>query len=133
MLTAVAALALGCGRQDVRPTNRGELALSVDGGAPLALVAHDFGAVARGQQRSVDVVATNVGRDALTVTRLALEGADAGSFFVRGALGTLQPGASSLATVTFAPAQAGAQAARLAFEHDAASARPVATLSGTGE
>lgn len=130
---ALAAGALACGRPSVQPTNRGDLYLSVDGGTPTPELSFDFGDVTLGQTRTVDVVATNVGLDALNLTRLTLEGSDTGAFFVKGALGRVEPGATTTATVTFAPAKVGAQSTRLIFEHDADAARPVATLSGSGQ
>lgn len=130
---ALAAGALACGRPGVQPTNRGDLYLSVDGGTPTPELAFDFGGVTLGQTRTVDVVATNVGLDALNLTRLTLEGSDTGAFFVKGALGKVEPGATTTATVTFAPAKLGPQSTRLIFEHDADAARPVATLSGSGQ
>lgn len=125
--------ASGCGRLDVKPTNRGDLYLSVDGGTPTPELTFDFGDVTLGQTRSVDVVATNVGLDALNLTRLTLEGSDTGAFFVKGDLGKVEPGATTTATVTFAPAGVGAQSTRLIFEHDADAPRPLATLNGTGK
>lgn len=121
-----------CGRQDVKPTNRGDLHLSLDGGAPLPEISYDYGDVMLGQTRTVVVTATNVGLDGLNLTRLTLEGSDTGAFFVKGELGRVEPGATATATVTFSPVRVGAQSTRLIFEHDADAARPVATLSGTG-
>lgn len=130
---ALALAGAACSPQDVKPTNRGDLQLSVDGGAPLGEVAFDFGAVPLGQTRTLEVVATNVGRDALNLTRLTLEGSDTGAFFVKGDLGQVLPNATTRATVTFAPARVGSQSTRLIFEHDADAPRPVANLSGTGQ
>lgn len=129
----LAAGALACGRPGVKPTNRGDLHLSVDGGTPMPELAFDFGSVTVGQTRTVDVVATNVGLDALHLTRLTLEGSSSGAFFVKGALGRVEPGATTSATVTFAPTTVGAHSTRLVFEHDADAARPVAVLTGTGQ
>ncbi|MEW5742446.1 MAG: choice-of-anchor D domain-containing protein [Myxococcota bacterium] len=133
LLVLVAAAGLACGRPGVQPTNRGDLQLSLDGGTPTQEVTHDFGLVPLGQTRVVVVTATNVGKDTLTLTRLTLEGSDTGSFFVRGELGDVPPSASTSATVTFAPARAGAQSTRLIFEHDADAPRPAANLSGSGQ
>jgi len=128
-----AALVVACGRPSVQATNRGELQLSIDGGALAQEVAYDFGLVTLGQTRTVVVTATNVGLDTLTLTRLTLEGSDTGAFFVKGELGDVVPEASTTATVTFAPARAGSQSTRLIFEHDADSPRPAANLSGSGQ
>jgi hypothetical protein len=129
---ALVALA-GCGRNDVTATRQGDLVLSVDGGAPAHEVSFDFGGLALGASTTVEVVATNVGKDALNLTRLTLEGSDTGAFFVRGTLGLVQPNATTSATVTFAPARVGSQSTRLIFEHDADAPRPAATLSGAGQ
>lgn len=122
----------GCGREALEASNRGELRLSIGDEAPVERLDWDFGEVPLRESRVVEVQATNVGPDALTLTRLTLEGADTGAFFALGATGVVAPGAAVTAKVTFAPVHAGAQSARLVFEHDAQTAAPVAALMGQG-
>lgn len=124
----------GCEPQVVKGTHRGELHLSIEGDsqAPALDLAFDVGAVQVGTQRPLVVRATNVGIDALSVLGVSLGAQGNGSWFVRDATGTLAPGASLTATVTFAPVDPGTQSTQVTFSHDADAALPSAKLTGTG-
>jgi hypothetical protein len=131
---ALAVALVGCEPQVVKGTNRGELHVSIEGDsqAPALDLSYDVGAVQVGSQRQLTVRATNVGVDPLRVLGVSLGAQGNGSWFVRDATGTLAPGASLTATVTFAPVGPGAQATQVTVAHDADAALPSAHLTGTG-
>jgi hypothetical protein len=118
----------------VTQTRRGEVTLVVvgSGAMPAFEVAYDFGDVARGSSKTVDLEATNTGKDPLVLSAPHFEGTPSGSWFVRGPSGTMQPGKTFTLTVTFSPVNAGADEARLVFEHDADAQSALAVLSGIG-
>ncbi|MFZ5442984.1 MAG: hypothetical protein ACOZQL_23460 [Myxococcota bacterium] len=135
LVVPLAAILAGCQQpQNVRSTNRGVLHVSIEGDAQPAAIelSYDVGQVRVGQQQPLTVRATNVGLDALEVLGVSLGSTGNGSWFVRDAHGSLAPGASLTATVTFAPVGPGAQATQVTFSHDADAALPSARLSGTG-
>lgn len=134
VLPLVLVLVTGCEPQVVKGTHRGELHVSIEGDtqAPALDLSFDVGAVQVGTQRQLVVRATNVGIDALRVLGVTLGAQGNGSWFVRDATGTLAPGSSLTATVTFAPVGRGAQATQVTFAHDADAALPSARLTGTG-
>lgn len=131
---ALLVLGAGCEPQVVKGTNRGELHVSIEGQAqpPALELSFDVGSVQVGTQRQLVVRATNVGIDALRVLGVSLGAQGNGSWFVRDATGTLAPGASLTATVTFAPVGPGAQSTQVTFSHDADAALPSAQLTGSG-
>lgn len=132
-LFSLAALA-ACQPLPVKMTNRGVLHVSVEGDsqAPALDLRHDAGAVTVGLRKEIVVRATNVGVDTMSVLGVSLGTAGNGSWFVRDVTGTLSPGASLTATVTFAPAGQGAQTTQVTFSHDADAAFPSVQLTGTG-
>lgn len=134
ILFVSAALLVSCMPPPLQGTRRGELHLAVEGdsGAPALNITFDVGSVPVGSTKQITVRATNVGIDALTVSGASLGSAGNGSWFVRSSGAMLEPGASTTATVTFAPASAGPQSTQVTFSHDADAAFPSAQLSGTG-
>lgn len=133
-LVASAALWWGCMPPPLQGTRRGELHVSVEGDStPAALeLTFDVGSVQVGATKQVVVRATNVGVDSLSVSGASLGSAGNGSWFVRSSSAMLAPGASTTATVTFAPASPGPQTTQVTFSHDADAAFPSVQLSGTG-
>lgn len=122
-----------CQPPSIVPTRKGELKLSTSATAePLTEASHDFGLVRIGTSMTLEVTAKNVGRDTLTISQVTLEAADTGAFFVRGGTGRVEPNATTTCTVTFAPVRAGAQTARLVFEHDADAPLPALSMTGAG-
>lgn len=125
---------MACQPQPVRNTHRGVLHLSVDGDsqAPALDLTYDVGTVMVGLRKEVAVRATNVGLDPMNVLGASLGTSGNGSWFVRDVAATLSPGESVTATVTFAPAGAGAQSTQVTFSHNADAALPSLRLNGTG-
>ena len=123
-----------CQPQLVRNTHRGVLHLSVEGDAqaPALDLTYDVGTVMVGLRKEVTVRATNVGLDPMNVLGASLGTSGNGSWFVRDVAATLSPGESVTATVTFAPAGAGAQSTQVTFSHNADAALPSLRLNGTG-
>lgn len=133
-LFGLALLLLACQPQPVRMTNRGVLHVSVEGDSqPPALdVTVDLGRVTVGLRKEAVVRATNVGVDTMHVLGASLGTSGNGSFYIRDVTATLAPGASTTATVTFAPAAQGPQSTQVTFSHDADAPFPSARLDGTG-
>lgn len=126
---------MACEPPVLKGTRRGELVVAVDGSGADAGVtsSYDVGNVTVGQTKEIVVRATNVGIDALTFTGASLGSSGNGSWFVRSANSVmLSPGSSVTATVTFAPAAAGAQTTQVTFGHDADAPFPSVSLTGTG-
>jgi hypothetical protein len=83
----------------------------------------DFGRVRTGEGAERSVTVSNPGRVALTLRRVAVEGADAGDFRAGDGCaegGELAPGATCALAVRFAPAAPGERVARLIVEPAAA-------------
>lgn len=77
---------------------------------------------------------TNTGNGTLTISSIALTGADSGQFSTNGSTcgATLAAAASCSLNVVFSPTTIGAKAASLTFSTSAASSPDNVTLSGTG-
>jgi hypothetical protein len=135
-LVIAAGVFVACMPAPLQGTRRGELHVSIEGdsAAPALNATFDVGSVTVGSTKQIIVRATNVGIDALTVSGASLGSAGNGSWFVRSSSTSVQlaPGASTTATVTFAPASAGPQSTQVTFSHDADAALPSVQLSGTG-
>ena len=83
----------------------------------------DFGAVRTGQSAERGVTVANPSRVAITLRRVAVEGADAADFRLAGGCAEgarLAPGGSCTLSVRFAPAETGERVARLVVEPAAA-------------
>ena len=75
---------------------------------------------------------TNTGTAALTLSGVALGGADATQFsMTSNCASSLAPGASCTASITFAPSSTGAKSTAIALQTNASSS-PTVTLTGTG-
>ena len=91
-----------------------------------------FGTVVIGGSGLLVLTLSNSGNAQLTVTGIAITGANAASFSQTSTCGSLQPNQSCSVSVTFRPAAAGAQAAQLVISHNAAGSPLNVPLSGSG-
>ena len=91
-----------------------------------------FGTVVIGGSGLLVLTLSNSGNAQLTVTGIAITGANAASFSQTSTCGSLQPNESCSVSVTFRPAAAGAQAAQLVISHNAAGSPLNVPLSGSG-
>lgn len=131
----------GDGRADVAalvsPTGPGELELAIypNTSEPALSVGSslEVGATELGHAGTASLPITDSGNYALSISSLAIGGADAADFTVSGCTGTIAPGATCDAQVSFKPSRLGAESASLAIASDDP-AHPTATvaLSGTG-
>ena len=124
---------------DSASTSPQSIALSGTGlAAPLVTLSATtvaFSAIAVGTASgSQSVTMTNTGTAALTITGIALTGADASSFVFANSCGTsLAVGGSCTIHGHFAPTAAGALSAAVTISDDAAGAPQSIALSGTGQ
>ena len=92
-----------------------------------------FGAVTVGTTpQAQTVTVTNSGTAPLTVSGLALTGANAADFTASGCAAAVAPGGTCSVVVTFTPGATGARAATLTVASNAPGAAPAIALSGTG-
>src|SRR2546423_15205322 len=95
----------------------------------------NFGSVTRQATPAPQrVTVTNTGTAVLTITRIAIGGANPGDFAIaaRTCGGTLAPAASCTADVTFRPTALGARSGTLAITDNAAGSPHSVALTGTG-
>jgi Abnormal spindle-like microcephaly-assoc'd, ASPM-SPD-2-Hydin len=80
------------------------------------------------------ITLTNSGTAPLTISRITLDGADAGDFAIAAdsGTGTLAPGATRTITLRFTPTTLGDRAASLTVRDDAAGGQQAVSLTGTG-
>lgn len=118
----------------------GPFAVPVAGaGAPLSLSPSvvDFESQRVGKAQTLNATLKNLGSSALTVTALAVTGANAGDFKATGCGPlpfTIAGGASCSAPITFTPSGAGARGSNLTVDYGAVGMHfaAAATLAGTG-
>ncbi|MBL0174011.1 MAG: choice-of-anchor D domain-containing protein [Ignavibacteria bacterium] len=89
----------------------------------------DFGDVTNGQTKKDSVNVTNTGTAALSITSVV---SSLGLYTVAPTTATLQPNASRMFVVTFAPLTSGPKPALLIFSHNAATKKDTLTLNGNG-
>jgi uncharacterized membrane protein len=89
-----------------------------------------FGNVTVGQNKELSVVVSNTGTAALTISSAAVSGT--GFNLTSASSFTLQPGASQIVTVRYAPTSAGASSGTLTLTSNDPSSPATASLSGTG-
>ena len=101
--------------------------------ASLSVNALSFSGVTGTTTAGQSVTLTNNGNAALTLSFVAVTGADAASFGItNGCGGSLAAGASCMVTVTFSPAGVRTYSAQLGFTDNAAGSPQTVMLTGTG-
>ena len=130
----------GDGRLDVAVANHNDNTVSVMLQAPHVLLAPSalaFGNVATGTSSSASVVTlTNDGSAALTISNIAIGGANPGDFSQNNncpmSPSTLAAGSNCTINVTFTPTQAGARSATLSITDNASGSPQMVNLTGSG-
>jgi hypothetical protein len=129
------AVGIGWERSDTDP-RIGRVALFTELAVSLAPRALSFGSVKVGSRASRTFTLTNAGSAPLTISSLALAGANAGQFSLAGTgtctVAPVTPAGNCQVSAAFAPTSTGAKAAQLVVASDAASGAGTALLTGIG-
>jgi len=125
------------GRLDLAVTNSSDntVAILLQGTTvSLSTTSLDFGTQLIGTSSAPQVVTlTNTGAVSLTISSIAVSGADSEDFGQTNTCGShLPPGASCTISVTFAPTQTGPRTASLTITDNGAGSPQLVSLSGTG-